>query len=287
MLEEQKYYGFTNDEIFGSIMQNKRFCKAIIQAALPDVNVVSVESIDAQKELGTKSDKSSKSVRLDIAVKDQAGSFYDVEVQVNNNHDIGPRMRYYQSSMDRDTLDRGEPYTSLLRTYLIFLCAFDPFGRGKLRYSFHLYDDEDKDVKLENNAENIIINSKGSGSSDTDLLNLQKLMNDDKIESTGVFKDIQTKIQEYNDDPKRRNLMRTAELRMKEETAVAEKRGIELGTKQEARRKDQNTVKAFVTFFKRTQPEISEAEVYSAIKDSVDSDSVSYTHLTLPTILLV
>jgi len=34
MLEEQKYYGFTNDEIFGSIMQNKRFCKAIIQATV-------------------------------------------------------------------------------------------------------------------------------------------------------------------------------------------------------------------------------------------------------------
>lgn len=70
--------------------------------------------------------------------------------------------------------------------------------------------------------------------------------------------------------------MRTAELRMKEETAVAEKRGvekgIELGTKQEARRKDQNTVRAFVTFFKRTQSKMSEAEVYSAIKDSVDSD---------------
>ncbi|KRL62015.1 hypothetical protein [Lactobacillus psittaci] len=58
--------------------------------------------------------------------------------------------------------------------------------------------------------------------------------------------------------------MRTAELRMKEETAVAEKRG--RGEEQ------RNTVKSFVTFFKRTQPEMSEAEVYSAIKDSVDSD---------------
>ncbi len=268
MLEDNKYYGFTNDEIFGSIMQNKRFCKAIIQAALPDVKVVSVESIDAQKELGTKSDKRSKSVGLDIAVKDKAGNLYDVEMQVNNNHDIGPRMRYYQSSMDRDTLDRGEPYTSLSRTYLIFLCAFDPFGKGKLRYSFHLYDDEDKDVKLENNAENIIINSKGSGSSDADLLNLPRLMNDDKIEVAGVFKDIQTQIQEYNDDPKRRNLMRTAELRMKEETAVAEKRGVERGREAEQK----NTVKSFINFLKRSKAQMSEEEIFSAIKDSVSSN---------------
>ncbi|WP_240401453.1 Rpn family recombination-promoting nuclease/putative transposase [Lactobacillus mulieris] len=268
MFEDQKFYGFTNDEIFGSIMQNKRFCKAIIQAALPDVNVVSVESIDAQKELGTKSDKISKSVRLDIAVKDKAGNLYDVEMQVNNNHDIGPRMRYYQSSMDRDTLDRGEPYTSLSRTYLIFLCAFDPFGKGKLRYSFHLYDDENKSIQLKNNAENIIINSKGSGSEDVDLLNLKKLMNDDKIESKGIFKEIQNKIQEYNDDPKRRNLMRTAELRMKEETAVAEKRGIERGRE----KGDKNTVKALTLTIKEMRPETNETDVFKQIKKTVGPD---------------
>ncbi|MCF1783915.1 MAG: Rpn family recombination-promoting nuclease/putative transposase [Lactobacillus mulieris] len=261
---DTKFYGFTNDEIFGSIMQNKRFCKAIIQAALPDINVVSVESIDAQKELGTKSDKHSKSVRLDIAVKDQSGNLYDCEMQVNNNHDIGPRMRYYQSSMDRDTLDRGEPYTSLSRTYLIFLCAFDPFGKGKLRYSFHLYDDEDKSIQLKNNAENIIINSKGSGNENIDLLNLKKLMNDDKIESKGIFKEIQTKIQEYNDDPKRRNLMRTAELRMKEETAVAEKRGREAG--------DKNTVRSLTLTIKEMCPEINELDLFKQIKKTVGSD---------------
>ena len=264
MFEDQKFYGFTNDEIFGSIMQNKRFCKAIIQAALPDVNVVLVESIDAQKELGPKSDKRSKSVRLDIAVKDQSGNLYDCEMQVNNNHDIGPRMRYYQSSMDRDTLDRGEPYTSLSRTYLIFLCAFDPFGKGKLRYSFHLYDDEDKSIQLKNNAENIIINSKGSGNENIDLLNLKKLMNDDKIESKGIFKEIQTKIQEYNDDPKRRNLMRTAELRMKEETAVAEKRGREAG--------DKNTVRSLTLTIKEMRPEINELDLFKQIKKTVGSD---------------
>ncbi|NGG32873.1 Rpn family recombination-promoting nuclease/putative transposase [Lactobacillus jensenii] len=261
-----KFYGFTNDEIFGSIMQNKRFCKAIIKAVLPDVNVVSVESIDTQKELGTKSDKRSKSVRLDIAVKDQAGNLYDLEMQVNNNHDIGPRMRYYQSSMDRDTLDRGEPYTSLARTYLIFLCAFDPFGKGKLRYSFHLYDDEDKDIQLENNAENIIINSKGTGSDDVDLLNLQKLMNDDKIEVAGVFKEIQTKIKEYNDDPKRRNLMRTAELRMKEETAVAERRGREEGREEEREEEQKNTVKVF----KILKPEATVAEGLAWIRKNTN-----------------
>ncbi|KRL61652.1 hypothetical protein FC23_GL000631 [Lactobacillus psittaci DSM 15354] len=125
-------------------------------------------------------------------------------------------------------------------------------------------------MELENNAENIIINSKGSGNGDTDLLNLQKLMNDDKIESSGVFKDIQTQIQEYNDDPKRRNLMRTAELRMKEETAVAEKRGIEIGEKRGVEigreKGDKNTVRVF----KVLKPDATVTEGLAWIKANTD-----------------
>ncbi|MBS5832696.1 MAG: hypothetical protein KIC59_06655, partial [Lactobacillus jensenii] len=133
-------------------------------------------------------------------------------------------------------------------------------------YSFHLYDDEDKSIQLKNNAENIIINSKGSGSSGADLLNLQKLMNDDKIETIGVFKEIQTQIQEYNDDPKRRNLMRTAELRMKEETAVAEKRGVEKGREEEQRKAIKNTYK----LFKSLSPNSTVDEVLQWIKANTD-----------------
>ncbi|KRL61726.1 hypothetical protein FC23_GL000624 [Lactobacillus psittaci DSM 15354] len=94
------------------------------------------------------------------------------------------------------------------------------------------------------------------------MLNLQKLMNDDKIEATGVFKEIQTQIQEYNDDPKRRNLMRTAELRMKEETAVAEKRGRE----EEQRKAIKNTYK----LFKSLSPNSTVDEVLQWIKANTD-----------------
>ena len=73
-------------------------------------------------------------------------------------------------------------------------------------------------------------------------------MGDDKIESKGIFKEIQSKIKEYNDDPKRRNLVRTAELRMKEETAVARKEGrVE---------EQKNTVKVF----KALQPDATVSE---------------------------
>jgi putative uncharacterized protein (fragment) len=51
---------------------------------------------------------------------------------------------------------------------------------------------------------------------------------------------------------------------MKEETAIAEKRGREKG--------DKNTVQSFVNFFKRSKAQMSEEEIFSAIKDSVSSN---------------
>lgn len=63
---------------------------------------------------------------------------------------------------------------------------------------------------------------------------------------------------------------------MKEETAVAEKRGIEkgieLGTKQEAWRKDQNTVKVLTATIQDLRPESNEADLFKQIKKSVGPD---------------
>lgn len=55
--------------------------------------------------------------------------------------------------------------------------------------------------------------------------------------------------------------MRTAELRMKEETAVAERRGREEG--------DKNTVKVLTATIKEMRPHINESTLFKQIKKSV------------------
>ena len=57
--------------------------------------------------------------------------------------------------------------------------------------------------------------------------------------------------------------MRTAELRMKEETAVAEKRGRE--------EEQKNTVKALTATIKEMRPEVNESDLFRQIKKSVSS----------------
>ena len=40
------------------------------------------------------------------------------------------RARYYSGQMDLDLLRQGMEYEELPDTIVIFLCMFDPFGRG-------------------------------------------------------------------------------------------------------------------------------------------------------------
>ncbi|MBR3812673.1 MAG: Rpn family recombination-promoting nuclease/putative transposase [Spirochaetaceae bacterium] len=55
---------------------------------------------------------------------------YDVEIQNKDEHDIGRRTRYYQGMMDVDSLLKGEDYSELKESIVIFLCRFDPFKKG-------------------------------------------------------------------------------------------------------------------------------------------------------------
>ncbi|MDK8236413.1 hypothetical protein [Lactobacillus jensenii] len=68
--------------------------------------------------------------------------------------------------------------------------------------------------------------------------------------------------------------MRTAELRMKEETAVAERRGREEG--------DKNTVKVLTATIKEMRPHINESTLFKQIKKSVGPNfSLSDTEIMI------
>lgn len=51
-----------------------------------------------------------KSVRLDVYVEDDAGTVYDIEMQVTSNSNLPKRSRYYQSIIDLNSLSKGVKY---------------------------------------------------------------------------------------------------------------------------------------------------------------------------------
>ena len=73
-------------------------------------------------------------MRLDVYFNDENGTHYDIEMQTTNQKDIEKRIRYYQSTIDREVLGKGIPYSDISESYIIFLCSFDYYGQGEPVY---------------------------------------------------------------------------------------------------------------------------------------------------------
>lgn len=124
--ESWEKLSIANDFLFGKIMQNPWICKELLQRILPELEIDHIEYPELQKAI--KPDVDARSVRLDVYVKDNKNTVYDIEMQVSNTKELPKRSRYYQSMIDLQLIDKGEFYKKLNRSYIIFICLFDTFG---------------------------------------------------------------------------------------------------------------------------------------------------------------
>lgn len=109
-------------------------------------------------------------VRLDIYVKDVSGKVYDIEMQNSSKREysLAKRARYYQSVIDTEELKEGKHYDELPESYIIFICAFDEFGLAKSKYSFSYRCNETPELLLQNGANVVILNTRGTEDTDVD-----------------------------------------------------------------------------------------------------------------------
>ncbi len=151
--------GISNDFLFGKVMRNPELCKEILQRILPELNISHIEYPELQKSI--KEDSDARSIRLDVYVKDSQDIIYNIEMQVANVDSLPKRTRYYQSMIDLQLIDKGETYTKLNRSYIIFICPFDLFGKGRHIYTFKNICKEDTSIFLQDEATKIFLNTKG------------------------------------------------------------------------------------------------------------------------------
>jgi predicted transposase/invertase (TIGR01784 family) len=89
----------------------------------------------------------------------------DVELQTYEMDALGKRTRYYQSMVDIDSLMKGEDYTELKDSYILFICKFDPFmdknnqPHGLYRYTFQNTCAENSSVNLDDKCLKVIYNA--------------------------------------------------------------------------------------------------------------------------------
>ena len=147
-----------DDFLFAKVMNDKEICKELLEKIL-DIEIKKVEMVEEQKTIDLLLE--SKGIRLDVYVRDENNTIYNVEMQRGKHKNLPKRLRYYQGSIDLDLISKGEDYRKLAKSFVIFICTFDLFNKGRHRYTFQNVCLEDTTIKLDDEAQRIVLNSKG------------------------------------------------------------------------------------------------------------------------------
>lgn len=186
-------------------------------------------------------------VRFDAYIKSDE-AWADIEMQTSKSGlSLGKRSRYYQSNMDLDCLEQGQDYEKLKKSYVIFICTFDYFGKDEALYYFQNWDYE-KGLKLDDFSYKIILNTRCS--QDKVPMKLRPLFayinSAEKCGDSELVDKIDERVRKFSTDTWRRKQM-TFEYYVKDKERRAyrsgEEAGIELGLERGAAQKEREIVK--------------------------------------------
>ena len=164
----------TDDFMFGAVMSDPERCKRLLECIL-DVKISKVTYPERQKVIDVAYD--SKSVRLDVYVENEKDTVYNIEMQTTQKDDFPLRVRYYHDMIDLNIIEKGDDYEQLKRSFVIFFCTYDPFGKGLYRYTFDRQCREDSSLYLNDKATSIILNCSGrTGNASAELKDLLHYM---------------------------------------------------------------------------------------------------------------
>ena len=173
--------------IFGAVMCEEPNCRRLLEMVLD----FPIEKIEVNKEKSIVYHPEYKGVRLDVYAKDEKRTHYNVEMQAIKEPALGKRARYYHSHIDMEILLSGDDYSKLPNTYVIFVCDFDPFMRGKYCYTFENLCLEDKELSMQDGAKSIFLNTRGKNNDEVpiEMIAFLDFVKADLKESTKDFHD--------------------------------------------------------------------------------------------------
>ena len=152
---------FADDGMFQAVLRDPKISAELVERLL-GIRVAHVEYPELEKVIAPF--YTTKGVRLDVYLKDE-NRIIDVEMQSHPQEALGKRTRYYQSMIDMDSLMKGEDYTKLKESYVLFICKDDPFKYkdemhyGLPRYTFRNACLEDNSVNLDDKSLKVVYNA--------------------------------------------------------------------------------------------------------------------------------
>ena len=148
-----------DDFMFSVIMRDPKYVKPFLETILR-IKIAKIEYPEVQKNIDIAA--GAKGIRLDVYVEDEKHTVFNLEMQTTTARNLPKRMRYYQGMIDLNILEKGDDYNHLKKSYVIFICTFDPFGLGRHIYTFENRCSEDTALTLNDGTVKIILNTKGT-----------------------------------------------------------------------------------------------------------------------------
>ena len=172
--------------MFAAVMMEQNNCKHFLEMVLK----IEIERIEISYEKSIIYNPEFKGIRLDVFVKDEKNTCYDIEMQVVKQ-ELGKRSRYYHSQMDMELLLKGHSYEELPDSFVIFICDFDPFGEKKYQYTFENRCKEDLSLFLGDGVRSIFLSTKGENPEDVseELVKFLDFVRKDTAENTQESED--------------------------------------------------------------------------------------------------
>ena len=152
-----------NDAMFSTVMQYEDACRGLIETIFGGRRVrrLHYKDLPPTSQKSIIFDPANKSIRLDVFFED-GDTVYDIEMQKVDTGNLPLRVRMYSSMMDANMLDKGLEYERLKDSYVIFICMFDLFEKGRTKYTFRSMCEEDGDLPLGDGRCIMFLNTKGS-----------------------------------------------------------------------------------------------------------------------------
>lgn len=133
-MEKKKFkeLEFKDAFMFAAVMENAEICRRVLMCILG----FPIREVKVHTESTILLNPDYRGIRLDVYADDDEGSVYDVEMQTTDKGNLPKRSRCYQGQMDVALLEPGEDFNRLPKSFVIFICTFDPFGRKRCIYTF-------------------------------------------------------------------------------------------------------------------------------------------------------
>ena len=144
--------------LFGKVMSDSEICRMILEKIL-NIPIKKVEFPVTRKT--TDIAPNSRGVRLDACINDEQDTIYSIEMLCCGDEELLRKTRYFQCNIDSSIIIPGKESTKLKKSYIIFICTFDPFPDERHLYTFENRCLENLSLTLGDETTEIFLSTKG------------------------------------------------------------------------------------------------------------------------------